>query len=291
MEISCNVIRDLLPLYAEDMVSEDSKRIVDRHLEGCPDCRNSLTGMCDPVEIPKENGESLRNAVEGIVKTAIVSGMTAIMVIVTLIGVVFGVMVHPYPGSMDEVLLSVSEQDGQVVEELTLAGTTGANFHFRKDPETGETVKFISNYKSLYSILFGTVPISDQTYINDYPVDIYQSIWYYDEGELIHLWGDEKEPDIRLEEGSPWLIWALGFGLLFGLLAGFIRKQKLGTVALFMVNIAVADMITTGGNWFPFMREVGDQLFIKLWIVLLAFMLTFSITVCSYLWRNRKKLI
>lgn len=290
MEISCNVIRDLLPLYAEDMVSEDSKRIVDRHLEGCPACRNSLTEMRVPVEIPKENGETLRNAVEEIVKTVIVSVMAAIMVIITLLGVAFGIMVHPYPGSMDEVLVSVSEQDGLVVEELTLAGTTGDHFHYRKDPQTGETIKFISNYMSLYGILFGTDPISDQTYINDYPVDIYQSIWYYDDGELIHLWGDEKEPDIRSEEGSPWLIWALGLSVVFGLLAWFIRKQKLGTVALFMFNIALGDLITTGGNWFPFMREAGDRLFIKLWIVLHAIMLTFTISVCSYLWRNRRNL-
>ena len=32
MDISCDVIRDLLPLYAEDMVSEDSKWLVDGHL-------------------------------------------------------------------------------------------------------------------------------------------------------------------------------------------------------------------------------------------------------------------
>ena len=32
MKISCNVIRDILPLYAEDLASEDTKRLVDDHL-------------------------------------------------------------------------------------------------------------------------------------------------------------------------------------------------------------------------------------------------------------------
>ena len=32
MKISCDVIRDLLPLYVEDMLSNDSKNIVDEHI-------------------------------------------------------------------------------------------------------------------------------------------------------------------------------------------------------------------------------------------------------------------
>ena len=35
MKITCDIIRDLLPLYAEDMVSQDSKALVDDHLCGC----------------------------------------------------------------------------------------------------------------------------------------------------------------------------------------------------------------------------------------------------------------
>ena len=33
MKIACEIIRDLLPLYAEDMVSEKSKEAVEEHLE------------------------------------------------------------------------------------------------------------------------------------------------------------------------------------------------------------------------------------------------------------------
>lgn len=36
---SCNVVQDLLPLYLDDVCSEDSKKIVEEHLEECSTCR------------------------------------------------------------------------------------------------------------------------------------------------------------------------------------------------------------------------------------------------------------
>ena len=39
MKITCNIIEDLLPLYVDDMVSEDSRQLVEEHLKTCPACR------------------------------------------------------------------------------------------------------------------------------------------------------------------------------------------------------------------------------------------------------------
>ena len=39
MKITCNIIEDLLPLYVDDMVSEDSRKLVEEHLKECPACR------------------------------------------------------------------------------------------------------------------------------------------------------------------------------------------------------------------------------------------------------------
>ena len=42
MKIKCDIIRDLLPLYADDACSEESRRMVDEHLEECADCGRML---------------------------------------------------------------------------------------------------------------------------------------------------------------------------------------------------------------------------------------------------------
>lgn len=50
MRNECNVIQDLLPLYCENLVSEDTRAFVDEHLEHCAKCRGELEHMRIPVE-------------------------------------------------------------------------------------------------------------------------------------------------------------------------------------------------------------------------------------------------
>lgn len=54
MNINCDIIGDLLPLYAEDMVSPASKELVDEHLVVCESCLDKLTHMRELVPIPAE---------------------------------------------------------------------------------------------------------------------------------------------------------------------------------------------------------------------------------------------
>ena len=42
MKLDCNVIRDLLPLYADDACSENSRELVEEHLQECESCRDIL---------------------------------------------------------------------------------------------------------------------------------------------------------------------------------------------------------------------------------------------------------
>ncbi len=53
MNIKCGVIEDLLPLYAENLCSEDSRVIVEHHLAVCPECKARLKAVEDGK---KENG-------------------------------------------------------------------------------------------------------------------------------------------------------------------------------------------------------------------------------------------
>jgi hypothetical protein len=45
MKLPCNVIRDLLPLYAEDMVSPESRALTEEHIAECAACRAALEAM------------------------------------------------------------------------------------------------------------------------------------------------------------------------------------------------------------------------------------------------------
>jgi|GEM_PF-970317 len=50
MNLSCAVIGDLLPLYAEGLTSADSAALVREHLEGCEECRRRLEALRQPAE-------------------------------------------------------------------------------------------------------------------------------------------------------------------------------------------------------------------------------------------------
>ena len=54
MKLDCEVIRDLLPLYAEHIASPASTALVEKHLESCEACRAELRQMQLPVPVQPE---------------------------------------------------------------------------------------------------------------------------------------------------------------------------------------------------------------------------------------------
>lgn len=86
MEISCDVIRDLLPLYAEDLVSEDSKKLVDDHLCGCTPCTKQLAIMKKAAQLPVEVDTSALKRVENTIRRKrVLAVLTVLMFMVTVV--------------------------------------------------------------------------------------------------------------------------------------------------------------------------------------------------------------
>lgn len=53
---NCQIIKDLLPLYQEDLLSEESKTFVEDHLKTCPECENLLK---EEIKIESKNTKPL----------------------------------------------------------------------------------------------------------------------------------------------------------------------------------------------------------------------------------------
>ena len=53
MTITCPIVRDLLPLYAENMVSAETREAVEAHLESCPACRKALGELQAGIDVPR----------------------------------------------------------------------------------------------------------------------------------------------------------------------------------------------------------------------------------------------
>ena len=47
-DLTCAVVRDLLPNYVEGLTSEETGQAVERHLRSCPDCAAKQAAMVGP---------------------------------------------------------------------------------------------------------------------------------------------------------------------------------------------------------------------------------------------------
>lgn len=92
MKISCEIIRDILPLYAEDMVSQPTREMVEEHLGECEDCTRELEAMKNPEQpLPAAQIESLKR-VSGIIHNSRV--LTAAVAVLFLLS--FGLWLYGF---------------------------------------------------------------------------------------------------------------------------------------------------------------------------------------------------
>lgn len=83
MKLPCAVTRDLLPLYAENMVEQETKVLIEEHLNECGDCKKKLSEMDVPTENPIDTVTPLQNLKKQIRKKRLyAAALAALMVFV-----------------------------------------------------------------------------------------------------------------------------------------------------------------------------------------------------------------
>lgn len=60
-EIPCYIISDLLPLYQDDILSEHTKKDIDKHLSVCNDCKKKMDTMNMQIDVQTTNTELTAN--------------------------------------------------------------------------------------------------------------------------------------------------------------------------------------------------------------------------------------
>ena len=74
MKTSCEIIKDLLPLYHDNVCSENSRALVDEHLEECDSCRQLLESISNEIShtVSMENEARPLKAIQVIWKRKLV---------------------------------------------------------------------------------------------------------------------------------------------------------------------------------------------------------------------------
>ena len=100
MTIPCGACRDLLPLYAEGMASEESAALTEAHLNACEHCRVELERIREnpaPAQLPFER--SMRRAKRKLnrKKTVIAIFASLLATVIAVIGVIFALTYVNFP--------------------------------------------------------------------------------------------------------------------------------------------------------------------------------------------------
>ena len=160
-KISCEVIKDLLPLYIDDVASEGTKELVEDHVKECVDCRKELEEMSERVSIPVSGKAEMEKAklFAGIrrafrrkkVRVAVVSAIVAVLAVTGIYSVfVIPSRVIPY----EDGLIDITEHDGKVYARFTGDNYSGVylfTIDRREADGTVTTVAAIYYDETLYS--------------------------------------------------------------------------------------------------------------------------------------------
>ena len=121
MSNQCNLIKDILPLYVEDMVSTDTKEFVNAHLEHCAECRAELERMRGPAKfVPDIDIDTDIVPLKRIKKDLFIRRLQTIfftaIIACAVVMIVFGVLTSPkfFPYS-DDLLNVVDNHSGEII--------------------------------------------------------------------------------------------------------------------------------------------------------------------------------
>lgn len=160
MNKDCSIVQDLLPLYAEDMLREETKEFVDGHLVQCEACRTELTALRAEVAPASVSAQPLRDLKRQLRRRKLTAVLLAVALALTLAAAGFAYLTAPQYLPYSETEWTVARADGAVtvegladlsgVESISvnlLTPVSGAKVTSTQEPDSGKTVYFITAWR------------------------------------------------------------------------------------------------------------------------------------------------
>lgn len=190
----CSIVRDILPLYVEDIISEDTKQFVEEHICKCSECKKELERLESDIPMIKNHQETddSTQAIKKIrlnikkkrVFTSVLSSVISVVVVVLLFAYLTAPEYLPYTES--ENFIIADENNGIVtlsftgeyelsqsekgVYSVSLYDTVWSKF-FDSDKEKTVTVNpdgkevktiyYVSNGEQEDKVIYGTDPVTN----------------------------------------------------------------------------------------------------------------------------------
>lgn len=179
MSKDCSIVQDLLPLYAEDMLREETKEFVNRHLSQCAACRAELDALRADVKPQPVSAQPLRDLKKQLQHKRFTAVLLAVTLALTLATAGFAYLTAPQYLPYDETEWMITRSpralaDGSIMSDgLTdlsgiesisvnlLTPVSGTRVTSATDPDSGKTIYFITAWRTPLDTWCGTFDVSD----------------------------------------------------------------------------------------------------------------------------------
>lgn len=152
-DLTCAVVRDLLPAYAEHLTAPETDEAVERHLAGCPDCATRLDAMRAPE--PEPEAETAKE-VDYLKKVKRRSWKRVVLAVLLTVLVLAGALAAKVfligsPASADTMATGVWDDGGTLHVEV--ASAVSANTYWGWKTEAADGIVTITAREGLVSPL------------------------------------------------------------------------------------------------------------------------------------------
>lgn len=285
MSNKCNLIKDILPLYVEDMVSTDTREFVSEHLEHCQECHAEFERMRKPADfIPDTDIVPLKRIKRDLfIKRLQTIFFTAILAC-AIVTVVFGILTSPkfFPYS-DDLLNVVDSPNGDIIvtfDDKVTGYSCTKEFH----DETGTEVYWVNAWTTTWDLYLSNrgnqnmvIPSEGAT-----KIQIFFTQNNGSEDVLIYGADDNAQQDIVTLPRQillPYFILAF-FALVILAVLRFILKNKPEIIVwfdraiLFPISYMAAQLCTKGINFTTYSSQRDFCIIVLVAILFYLAMLT-----------------
>lgn len=237
MKTSCSVIQDLLPLYAEELTSEESKALVEEHLPDCGDCRAMLEELKAPQPPVPREAIPMQHVKRLLRKQLWLVVALSVCTVVAIAAILMGWLLQDTPIPYSEESVVIRENADGSIDAIFDQPLGWAMYGLQHNRETG--LSYIELSCEGAPLLYQWVTPTDSYVLRlvepgehcDYIIYENNAV----DGEHILLWGELPAGyggvyTLRRLTLNYYVLMAITAALLTALLWLLLRKRKAGKV-------------------------------------------------------------
>lgn len=279
MNLPCSVIRDLLPLYTENLTSEESTNLVHEHLADCTACREYLDGLQQPMKPIPESTAPIKQIKKELIKRRWRTAAIAALSVFLILFAVLARITHENPIPYSPALLSVegvvpydpaeeplysgavhmNSLDGWQTSNPGQALIINRNEHISGsasevylDDETGERTVYLQYFSTQAALVIDDVNggFSIEHYDGKGATDIFypspdRVIYGFGQDQTL-LWGEPMNGGVQILPRlalAYYVFIAAGFAVILAVLWIVFRKKRCSSVIRQLCFVPVAYLL------------------------------------------------